>query len=63
MADEDIGKSKMKWNDVEITALVNSLYECHAQQANSGNFKDPVYSVVTQEIAYHHTPGTPMKTA
>ena len=34
------------WNDAETIALIDGLFARHAQRADSGNFRDPVYSAV-----------------
>ena len=49
------------WNEAETIALIDGLFACHAQQADSGNFRDPVCSAVAQETAPHCTEGFPAK--
>ena len=49
------------WNDAETIALIDGLFARRAQQADSGNFRDPVYSAVARETAPHHTEGSPVK--
>ena len=34
------------WNDAETIALIDGLFARRAQRADSGNFRDPVYSAV-----------------
>ncbi|KIK91703.1 hypothetical protein PAXRUDRAFT_148901, partial [Paxillus rubicundulus Ve08.2h10] len=42
-----------RWTPVEVTKLVDYLYEHCAEHADAGNFKDPTYNAATVHIKPH----------
>ncbi|KAF8802644.1 hypothetical protein BYT27DRAFT_7056616, partial [Phlegmacium glaucopus] len=50
------------WNDAEVLALVNFLWEHRAQAGDGGTFKDTTFNAVAEHITKHWATGPP-KTA
>ena len=59
MSQED---GKANWNDSEILALVDFLWEHRAQAGDGGTFKNTMFNAAADKIAEHWTVG-PSKTA
>jgi hypothetical protein len=56
-----MAQDKAKWNDAEITALVEYLWEHRAECGDGGSFKDPAYNAAADKIAPEWSAG-PVKT-
>lgn len=54
-------KEKAKWNDTEITKLVEYLWEHRAEGGDGGTFKAPTFNAAARYIAEYRTSG-PVKT-